>query len=396
MNDIHKALFALLFFAVPVSALAQTKTVDGASLPRLDLSKPAQHGGLYYYAFSPDGKKVAGLSWIVRTSTNNGSSETSASGEVYLWETRKGGLSKTLGSHDAHPIWLRFTGDGKTIASYSDGDHTLKLWKTTGKKPKAVIKLGGPCGLNSSPRMSTNGETFVHLVHRKLPIGEDGLEAGHELTCWDLKKKKRAWSISAEGPMEALSAEYGVSPDGEKVAVFLRHIEWREEEGGGKGEHGATYHALFDAKTGEEVWRVDFEDRRALSRRPFPGKHVMFTPNGEEVLSVGMSWIRRYSTATGEPIGEKIDLKSDSNTTPRGKSIDNVFFNEEGDRILVERSFGGGLDYYAFPSGKHELSVRFESLAKFAGAAPSGDLRKVAGRVRFDPVVLDLTKVLGK
>ena len=383
------ALGLILVFLAPAPLLAQAKTIDGASLPRLDLSKPAQHGGLYNYAFSLDGKKLAGASWIVRSSSNNGSSESSAGGEVYLWETRKGGLSKTLGSHDAHPIWLRFTGDGKMIASYSDGDHTLKLWKTTGKKPKAVIKLGGPCGLNSPPRMSANGETFVHLVHRKLPIGEDGLEAGHELTCWDLKKKKRAWSISAEGPMEALSAEYGVSPDGEKVAVFLRHIEWREEEGSGKGEHGETYHALFDAKTGEEVWRVDFEDRRALSRRPFPGKHVMFTPNGEEVLSVGPSWIRRYSTATGEPIGEKIDLKSE-------KSIDNVFFNEEGDRILVERFFGGGLDYYAFPSGKHELSVRFEFPAKFADAAPSGDLRKVAGRVRFDPVVLDLTKVLGK
>jgi len=389
MNDIHKALFALLFFAVPVSALAQTKTVDGASLPRLDLSKPAQHGGLYHYAFSLDGKKVAGAALTYLGG---------AGGEVYLWETRKGGLSKTLGSHDAPPIWLRFTGDGKTIASYSNDDHTLKLWKTTGKKPKAVIKLGGPCDLNSPPRMSANGETFVHLVRRKLPIGEDGLEAGHELTCWDLKKKKRAWSISAEGPMEALSAisKYGVSPDGEKVAVFLRHIEWREEEGRGRGEHGETYHALLDAKTGEEVWRVDIEDGRALSKRPLPANHVMFTPNGEEVLSVGTTWIRRYSTATGEPIGEKIDLKSENAKSAGTGSIDNVFFNEEGDQILVERGFGGGLDYYAFPSGKHELSVRFEFPAKFSFAAPSGDLRKVAGRVRFDPVVLDLTKVLGE
>jgi len=394
MNDMHKAFFALLFFVAP--AFAQAKTVDGASLPRLDLSKPAQYGGLYKYAFSPDGKKLAGASWIVKSSSNNGSSESSAGGEVYLWDPRKGGLTKTLGSHDANPHWLRFTGDGKTIASYSDDDHTLKLWKTTGKKPKAVIELGGPCGLNSPPRMSANGETFVHLVHRKLPIGEDGLEAGHELTCWDLKKKKRAWSIAAEGPMEELDAEYGVSPDGKKVAAFLRHIEWREEEGRGKGDHGETYHALFDAKTGEEVWRVDFEDRRALSKRPFPGKHVMFTPNGEEVLSVGSSWIRRYSTATGEPIGEKVDLKLENAKSAGTASIDNVFFNEEGDQILVERGFGGGLDYYAFPSGKHELSVRFEFPAKFADVAPSGDLRKVAGRARFDPVVLDLTKALGK
>ena len=385
-----------LLFAAPAPVLAQAKTIDGASLPRLSLSMPAEYGGLYNYAVSPDGKKLAGASWIARVSSNDGSPESSAGGEIFLWDPRKGAITKTLGTHAENPIWLRFTDDGKTLASYSDKDHTLKLWKMTGKKPKAVIELAGPCGLNSPPRMSANGDTFVHLIHRELPIGEDGLEAGHELSCWDLKKKKRAWSIAAEGPMGALDAKYGVAPDGEKVAVFLRHVEWREEEGRGKGEYGETYHALFDAKTGEEVWRVDFEDRRALSKRPFPGEHVMFTPNGEEVLSVGTSWIRRYSTATGEPIGEKVDLKPEKAKSAGTGSIDNVFFNEEGDQILVERGFGGGLDYYAFPSGKHELSVRFEFPAKFADAAPSGDLKKVAGRARFDPVVLDLTKALKK
>ena len=100
--------------------------------------------------------------------------------------------------------------------------------------------------------------------------------------------------------------------------------------------------------------------------------------------------------STGEPIGEKVDLKPEKAKSAGTGSIDNVFFNEEGDQILVERGFGGGLDYYAFPSGKHELSVRFEFPAKFADAAPSGDLKKVAGRARFDPVVLDLTKALKK
>jgi len=378
-----------LLFAAPAPVLAQAKTIDGASLPRLSLSMPAEYGGLYRYAVSPDGKKVAGASWIVRGSSNDGSPESSAGGEVFLWDPRKGAITKTLGTHAENPIWLRFTDDGKTLASYSDKDHTLKLWKMTGKKPKAVIELAGPCGLNDLPRMSANGETFVHLVHRELPIGEDGLEDGHVLACWDLKKKRRAWSITAEGPMEALGVKYGISPDGEKVAVFLEHIEWREEKGRGRGTYGETYHALLDAKTGEELWRVDFEDRRALSKRPFPREHVMFTPNGKEVLSVGGSWIRRYSTATGEPLGEKIDLKAE-------KSIDNVFFNEGGDRILVDRFFGGRLDYYAFPSGEHELSVKFERPAKFDDAAPNGDLRRVAGRAGFDPVVLDLSKVLGK
>ena len=67
MKNIHRVFFALLFFVAPVSALPQAKIVEGASLPRLDLSRPAEHGGLNNYAFSPDGKKLAGASWIIRS-----------------------------------------------------------------------------------------------------------------------------------------------------------------------------------------------------------------------------------------------------------------------------------------------------------------------------------------
>ena len=130
-------------------------------------------------------------------------------------------------------------------------------------------------------------------------------------------------------------------------------------------------------------------DARFLSLLPDAEKSPLLPGNTRWFYLALLSGPELRHRATGEPIGEKIDLKSE-------KSIDNVFFNEEGDLILVGRFFGGGLDYYAFPSGKHELSVRFESPAKFADAAPSGDLRKVAGRARFDPVVLDLTKMLGK
>lgn len=385
MKNIYRVFFALLFFVAPATALSQAKTVDGTSLPRLDLSEPAEHGGLSNYAFSPDGKKLAGASWTVRSRSNGGPPEVVAGGEVFLWDTRKGGIAKALGAHEENPQWLRFTGDGKILGSYSDDDYTLKLWKGTAKKPKTVIGLGGPCGLNSPPRMSANGETFVHLVHRKLPIGENGLLAGHTLVGWDLKKKKQAWSISTEGSMASITARYGASPDGEKVIVYIKHVEWREENGRGRGANGESYHALLNAKTGEELWRVDGKSDKKLAL----GAQVLFSPDGSEVIVAGNLGLYRYDASNGQPIGEKIAVKEED-------SLREVFFSEDGDRILVTRFFGKQVDVYAFPSGEHELAIKFEDSAKFTKACPTGDLRKIAGRLDFDPVVLDLSKALKK
>ena len=386
MKNIYRVFFALLFFAAPARALSQAKTVDGTSLPRLELSEPGEHGGLNNYAFSPDGKKLAGASGIVwHSRSKDGSLEAIAGGEIFLWDERKGRVTKVLGSHEESPQWLRFTGDGKILGSYSDDDHTLKLWKGTGRKPKAVLDLGGPCGQNSPPVMSASGNTFVHLVHRTLPIGEKGLLVGETLGGWDLEKKKQSWSISVEGAMEELSAKYGVSPDGEKVAVYIRRVEWREEGGRGKGSTGERYHAVLNAKTGEELWRVD----GGPSVRPAAGTQVLFTPDGAELVTAGNAWIYRYDASTGEPLGEKIGVK-------QGDSLREVFFSEDGDRILVTRFLGKQIDVYAWPSGEHEISVRFGGFENFKNACPTGDLKKVAGQLGFEPVVLDLSALLKK
>ncbi len=375
----------LLLIAAPAPVFAQTKTVDGASLPRLNLSKPTEHGGIYNHAISPDGKRAAALSWIVREPSDDGPGEKLAGGDIYLLDTRKGSISRVLGSHDQNPTWLRFTGDGKTLGSFSDDDHTLKLWKTTGKKPKAVIDLGGPGSRFTPPQMSANGETLVHLAYRKIPIGEKGRNSGHALSAWDLRKKKQLWSISAEGAMGELSARYAVSPDGGKVAVYIRHVEWREENGRGRGTNGEEYHALLNAKTGEELWRVSGNS----SSRPPAGAQMLFSPDGTEVLTVGNTGIRRYAASTGDPLGKKIGIKEED-------SVREAFFSEDGDRVLVTRLFGKQVDVYAFPSGEHELAIKFDRSAKFTHACPTGDLKKIVGRLGFDPVVLDLSKALKK
>lgn len=384
MKQKRNALITLIASAAPV--LAQAKTVQAAALPRQDLAEPANHGGVYNYAFTPDGKQLAGASWV-GGSSSNGSARVTFGGEVFLWDQRKGKLARTLGAHDESPIWLKFSDDGKTLASYSDKDHTLKLWKPKGRKPRAVIELGGRCTLNHRPAMSANAGVFLHISHRTLPIGEDGVEAGHSLTCWDLEDEELSWSITAEGESEGLDAVFAASPDGAKVAVFVRKVNWSLENGQKRGRFGDIYQAILDAKTGEELFRIDIVERAERMVRPFPSKYMGFTPDGEEVLCAGGTWLRRFSSATGELIGEEINLKSE-------ESVHRVFLSEEGDRILVERFFGRQLDYYAFPSGEHQVSVLFESGTSFKGSAPTGDLTRIAGLMDFDSVILDLSEVL--
>ena len=86
--------------------------------------------------------------------------------------------------------------------------------------------------------------------------------------------------------MESLGVEYGISPDGEKVAVFLRHIEWREEEGRGRGEYGETYHALLNAKTGETIWGPERTAQGTVSSSLVLAEGKLFILNENGVTTV--------------------------------------------------------------------------------------------------------------
>ena len=89
------------------------------------------------------------------------------------------------------------------------------------------------------------------------------------------------------------------------------------------------------------------------------------------------------------------DLGSTNGTFVNGEKVSKKSL-KDGDRILVTRFLGKQIDVYAWPSGEHEISVRFGGFENFKNACPTGDLKKVAGQLGFEPVVLDLSALLKK
>ena len=95
-------------------------------------------GRLCAFAFSPDGKILAGGTGAVKHGDR-----AMAGGQVLLWDPQTGRLIKTLGDHGAVVTSLAFSGDGKTLASTSVINSLVKLWDMrTGKLVRTLTLTG--------------------------------------------------------------------------------------------------------------------------------------------------------------------------------------------------------------------------------------------------------------
>ena len=380
MHTMNTFLTTLLVPFLSAAAHCQEKQLDGPSLPRVKLETPEEHGGLNLFTFSPDGSILAGATGV-GTVTSSGKT-TTFGGDVLLWNPSSGSITQTFGRHDSTPSVLSFTNDGKHILSYSSEDHVAKLWRVSDGSLTTELKLGGPGSSKQKPVMSPDGRFLVHLVQRHLDLGSsNGLDASFLLETWDIQTKKLLWKKTVDDPNGQLDARIGISPDSKTVAVSVKEVIWKENGPSVTGQTAEKYHALLNLETGENIWRVDIETRDRS--RPHPEAQILFTPDGAEILMVGRNDIRRYSTANGEKIGDPINLKDD-------KSVSQVYFDPNGKQFLVTRFFDRQVDVHAFPSGETLFLVNFGFPASLNDASPDQDLRKIAGQLKFDPVVIDL------
>ena len=343
-----------------------SQTLDGGELDRERMAMPAEHGGCASYAFHPKGKTI-----VCGVGVFDG-----VGGEVLIWDAKNGKIKKELGKHAATPTWVSYAPDGKSILSFSSDDAELRIWGTSGKKPKATWKLGGGMHAERPPQLSPDGKFLVHAVQLPRLKRNPRSAAVGDLEVWGLKKKSLRWKREA-----SFANAFAIAPDGERIALWFDAVRWGEGDGPG-GRHERSGFVMLDAESGDVLWERETERIDLL--------HLLFTAGGDELVGLSYDLFARYSAADGSPIGEGVPMKTeDSRSYPV-----RVFPTAEPGGLIVERSMGDAIELYDLESLTRLRRIEFEAAGGLTATRFSADRTQLVGILGFHPHRIDLDDAL--
>jgi WD40 repeat protein len=252
-------------------------------------------------AFSPDGKKLAGVGWeaTVRIwDAGTGKEEGAASvpshtGWVYavaalaegktvvsagsdrqviVWDAAAGRKRWELKGHTDRVNCLALSPDGKTVASGSR-DRTVRLWDVARGKEVGRFEAGGSLkGLAFSP----DGKLLATASGNDLFDNWVVEVPGHGAAVWDVARRKRL--LRLEGHTGGVNA-IAFSPNGKMLATAGNDRTVR----------------LWDSSTGKEL--------RSLPIQPGAVECLAFSPDGATLATAGQGGaLQLWETATGTPL----------------------------------------------------------------------------------------------
>jgi cytochrome c len=241
-----------------VAILADHRTVTAGEDGRIAIWTPGKQapdmvleghaGPIVGLAVSPDGTMLASASWDTT---------------IRLWPFA-GGAPQALAGHQGNVNGIAFAPDGKAVVS-AGYDATIRIWPLRGGEAPLVVRLPSP--LNAVV-VAPDGEIVA--------AGADGT-----LTFLSPAGERRDAVEASPHPVVSLA----ISGDGERVAAA--------------GMGGSV--AVIDRRTRAVARRLAVSDR--------PVWAVAFLPDGRTLLSGGGDpAIRRWDSATGEPIGGAASL----------------------------------------------------------------------------------------
>ncbi|MFT5466980.1 MAG: WD40 repeat protein [Verrucomicrobiales bacterium] len=276
-------IFALIGFAFGAPLHAQ-----------LELDRPENHGGFNSFAFSPDGKSIAGGTGVVTFRVDG--VESKRGGDVVLWDAASGKIREILGSHEGSaPDWVAYDEGGTTIASASTENGLLKFWTANGKPLAKPIETGGkiadgPNGYGVLVRLSPDGTAAFSVLANERTFGKITVKDGGELACWDTKTGKKKWSIE-DSALNLIA----LSSDGGLIAGFENRVG-KYVQDGDSVRHEEVTRALVFRSTGDgkEVKRIDMTKSRVRPRA------MMFDPASSDLFGVTSSGIHRIRFDSGE------------------------------------------------------------------------------------------------
>lgn len=252
-------------------------------------------------AYSPDGNTVAA------GSLDSG---------VRLWDTQTPKLKATLTGHTSTIDTVRYSPDGKIIATTAGGtDDTVRLWDAGTGETKAV--LTGYTHINALA-YAPDGKT----------IATTGAYRSNSLQLWDVQTKKLRTTYTEHTEGNLSSIVY--SPDGQTIAAVNSNDNtlrlWNAETGKHKAafKHADTKReydisAVAYAPDGQTIavvggyykqhkgtvylWHVQARKRKIIYEGPDYISAVAYSPDGRTIATG--SWnskIQVWHTVTGEEL----------------------------------------------------------------------------------------------
>ncbi len=223
-----------------------------------------------------------------------------ADARIGIWTRGRPKPDTVLEGHSGPIVALAVSPDGVTLASAS-WDHTIRLWPLTGGSPR-VLK---------GSEQNVNGVAFS-------PDGKRVVSAGYDASL-------RIWPLRGGAPLVAtLPAPLNavvVAPDGEIAAAGADgKVYFLSPEGALRGSLEAAPapvialalsgdgERIAAASIGGSVAIIDRKARRVARTLSVPGGPVWaaaFLPDNRTLLTGGGDRIiRRWDSATGEPVGD--------------------------------------------------------------------------------------------
>jgi WD40 repeat protein len=263
-----------------VSQSGIVKVWDPATAREKSSVRLGLRGGLAHGAFSADGKVLA-------TTWDENSNFGGAPGQVVLWDAGNGKKRGTLAGNETQTYFLRFSPDGKKLATGGENcldfgqppsangtplSYSVKLWNLANGKNLGSMALG------TVAAFSPDGKLLVTNSSGAKP----GKESGY-VRLWDLTKNKQKAIL--KGDHASWLAALAFSPDGKLIA------------------------SAGDDKTAK-VWDVATGKVTAtLKGHTGIVNGVAFSPDSQSLITVSADKTVRLWTSTSKSPGETKEKK---------------------------------------------------------------------------------------
>lgn len=322
------------YFRIEGTAVGDTSLRSSAErLVRSDPRRNEQSASTL--AFSPDGSLLASASplwWVDRYETG-----------IHIWDLRTRKHVRALRGHAGMVKSLRFSADGKWLASASN-DGTARIWNpSTGAKVQLLEGHKGPVeDLAFSPdgkllaTASRDNTVILWVTGEWKPIRtlsghmrrDDGVSfaSGGRLltsssetgttTIWDWPQAKRL--LNVPGSIQRRRRSVAVGPDGRLVASAGSELQvWDSTLGlelwsaALKHEDDAEQDLAFSpagdflalaGRDGVLLWDAQTGERRALADPPQEAAFVAFGNDGKTLAAAFERTVLLWNTATGERV----------------------------------------------------------------------------------------------